>query len=65
VKTGKMKPFDNNGQTMLSSPEQKPTLPGNGLFVLALHCPKCYSTNVEMVSGCSEPTCFDCGYSKC
>jgi ribonucleoside-diphosphate reductase alpha chain len=25
-------------------------------------CPKCYSTNVEFVSGCKEPTCFDCGY---
>ncbi|MBS3144049.1 adenosylcobalamin-dependent ribonucleoside-diphosphate reductase [Candidatus Woesearchaeota archaeon] len=63
VKTGKMKPFE-NGQTLLgSSPVvQKPD---NGLFVLALHCPKCYSTNAEMVSGCSEPTCFDCGYSKC
>jgi ribonucleoside-diphosphate reductase alpha chain len=30
-----------------------------------LFCSKCFSTNVEMVSGCSEPTCFDCGYSKC
>ncbi len=28
-------------------------------------CPKCYSTNVEFVSGCKEPTCFDCGYSNC
>ncbi len=30
-----------------------------------LHCPKCFSANVGMVSGCAEPTCFDCGYSKC
>ena len=30
-----------------------------------LHCPKCFSANVGMVSGCEEPTCFDCGYSKC
>lgn len=30
-----------------------------------LHCPSCFSANVGMVSGCSEPTCFDCGYSKC
>jgi ribonucleoside-diphosphate reductase alpha chain len=29
------------------------------------HCPKCYSPNVQYVSGCSEPTCQDCGYSKC
>ncbi len=64
VKTGKMKPFD-NGQTMLGASDQKTPDPSNGLFVLALHCPKCYSTNAEMVSGCSEPTCFDCGYSKC
>ena len=30
-----------------------------------LHCSKCFSTNVGMVSGCKEPTCFDCGYSAC
>jgi ribonucleoside-diphosphate reductase alpha chain len=30
-----------------------------------LYCPKCYSSNVIMVSGCPEPTCLDCGYSKC
>lgn len=64
VKTGKMKPFD-NGQTLLNATEQKQPDKSNGLFVLALHCPKCYSTNAEMVSGCSEPTCFDCGFSKC
>ncbi len=29
------------------------------------YCPKCYSSNVAIVNGCSEPTCFDCGYSKC
>jgi ribonucleoside-diphosphate reductase alpha chain len=28
-------------------------------------CPQCYSTNVEFVSGCREPTCFDCGFSNC
>ena len=32
---------------------------------LKLHCPKCFSSNVGMVSSCPEPTCFDCGYSKC
>ena len=32
---------------------------------LMLHCSKCFSANVGMVSGCAEPTCFDCGYSKC
>ncbi len=64
IKTGKMKQFD-NGQTILGAPEKKQPDISNGLFVLALHCPKCYSTNAEMISGCSEPTCFDCGYSKC
>lgn len=28
-------------------------------------CPKCYSRNVQFVSGCKEPTCFDCGFSNC
>lgn len=31
----------------------------------SLFCPNCYSRNVAMMSGCSEPTCFDCGFSKC
>lgn len=30
-----------------------------------LFCPQCYSRNVAMMAGCKEPTCFDCGYSKC
>lgn len=29
------------------------------------YCSKCFSTNVAMIAGCSEPTCYDCGYSKC
>lgn len=29
------------------------------------HCTKCYSPNVEYVSGCPTPTCLDCGYSEC
>jgi len=29
------------------------------------HCPKCYSPNVVHASGCSGPTCYDCGYSEC
>ena len=28
-------------------------------------CPKCYSSNVAYESGCSGPTCHDCGYSEC
>lgn len=30
-----------------------------------LYCPKCYSSNVSYESGCSGPTCHDCGYSEC
>ncbi|MBI3623267.1 hypothetical protein HY212_04285 [Candidatus Pacearchaeota archaeon] len=58
VKTGKIKTFEipNNGRNGIienTNPD------------LALHCSKCFSSNVGMTSGCSEPTCFDCGYSKC
>ncbi|MBI4345681.1 MAG: hypothetical protein HY553_02425, partial [Elusimicrobia bacterium] len=31
----------------------------------AQHCPKCYSSNIAHESGCSGPTCHDCGYSEC
>jgi ribonucleoside-diphosphate reductase alpha chain len=30
-----------------------------------LYCPSCYSSNVQYESGCSGPTCHDCGYSEC
>ncbi|PIN74636.1 ribonucleoside-diphosphate reductase, adenosylcobalamin-dependent [Candidatus Woesearchaeota archaeon CG10_big_fil_rev_8_21_14_0_10_37_12] len=29
------------------------------------HCPKCYSPNVARLSGCSGPTCYECGHSEC
>jgi ribonucleoside-diphosphate reductase alpha chain len=29
------------------------------------HCPKCFSRNVSFESGCSGPTCHDCGNSTC
>lgn len=29
------------------------------------HCPKCYSPNIAHLSGCSGPTCYECGYSEC
>ncbi len=29
------------------------------------HCPKCYSPNIAYLSGCSGPTCYDCGYAEC
>jgi len=28
-------------------------------------CPNCFSTNVSFETGCSGPTCRDCGYSEC
>ncbi|MEK7390276.1 MAG: adenosylcobalamin-dependent ribonucleoside-diphosphate reductase [Elusimicrobiota bacterium] len=31
----------------------------------AEHCPKCFSRNVSHESGCSGPTCHDCGHSEC
>lgn len=31
----------------------------------AARCDKCYSSNVSFESGCSGPTCHDCGFSKC
>ncbi|MCX5797371.1 MAG: adenosylcobalamin-dependent ribonucleoside-diphosphate reductase [Elusimicrobia bacterium] len=31
----------------------------------AEYCPKCYSSNVSYESGCSGPTCHDCGFSEC
>ncbi|MBI4051842.1 MAG: adenosylcobalamin-dependent ribonucleoside-diphosphate reductase [Elusimicrobia bacterium] len=30
-----------------------------------LYCPKCYSSNVAYESGCTGPTCHDCGHSEC
>ena len=28
-------------------------------------CPRCHSSNVSRESGCSGPTCHDCGYAEC
>ena len=61
IKTGKIRTLDSEHTGFvnkivvetLEANESKP------------HCPKCFSANVGMVSGCDEPTCFDCGYSKC
>lgn len=33
--------------------------------IKAEFCPKCYSSNVVHESGCSGPTCKDCGHSEC
>ncbi len=72
IKTGKMK--DMNGQTVLPNGENslQSTLPAEGKPIIqeqgihvSLYCPKCYSSNVGMIGGCSTPTCYDCGYSEC
>ncbi|MCR4327603.1 MAG: hypothetical protein NUV46_03415 [Nanoarchaeota archaeon] len=61
IKTGKLKPIENghtkNGEIQKILEVDKD--------VKNLYCSKCFSSNVGMISGCSEPTCFDCGYSKC
>jgi ribonucleoside-diphosphate reductase alpha chain len=43
-----------------SNAKPDPVLPGPSAT-----CEQCYSTNVEFVNGCKEPTCFDCGFSNC
>ncbi|MEK6962850.1 MAG: adenosylcobalamin-dependent ribonucleoside-diphosphate reductase [Nanoarchaeota archaeon] len=69
IKTGKLK--DSQGQQVLTAPikQQKELQKLDGADLnevhVALYCPKCYSNNVEMLSGCSGPTCFDCGHSEC
>jgi ribonucleoside-diphosphate reductase alpha chain len=54
-KTGWMP--DGDGAAPPSEP--LPSLPA------AEHCPKCYSSNVSFDSGCSGPTCHDCGFVNC
>jgi ribonucleoside-diphosphate reductase alpha chain len=68
VKTGYI--ADAAGQTTLGTPQPIAVEHGAREATPAqqtekLFCSKCYSTNVQMMAGCSEPTCFDCGYSKC
>ncbi|MEA3414325.1 MAG: adenosylcobalamin-dependent ribonucleoside-diphosphate reductase [Nanoarchaeota archaeon] len=57
IKIGKIKPIKNGMEKDIILPNKENETD--------LHCPNCYSSNVGIVSGCSEPTCFDCGYSKC
>ncbi|MFH1725470.1 MAG: adenosylcobalamin-dependent ribonucleoside-diphosphate reductase [Elusimicrobiota bacterium] len=45
--------------------DQKKTVDALLEFTRLTHCPKCYSANVAYESGCSGPTCHDCGYSEC
>ena len=66
IKTGKIHVL-NSPQTILKEgkPEKSDYVKQDFKPEAKMHCPKCFSTNVEVGSGCSEPTCFDCGYSKC
>jgi ribonucleoside-diphosphate reductase alpha chain len=64
IKRGIIKPVE-NGFAMHGSNGSEEKVIEIDRDVKDLHCPKCFSSNVGMISGCSEPTCFDCGYSKC
>tara|TARA_Y100000034_G_C6903471_1_gene418579 strand:- start:1452 stop:3932 length:2481 start_codon:yes stop_codon:yes gene_type:complete len=63
IKTGKIKTLDS-----IKVDKEQQKLFGDGdnpANSNSVYCPQCFSSNVGMISGCSEPTCFDCGYSKC
>ena len=62
IKTGKVKTLDSIKDDREQTKLVDESLISNGDRV---YCPQCFSSNVGMISGCSEPTCFDCGYSKC
>lgn len=61
IKTGKLKSSDGQITIKESVEDSREVLDYNSI----IYCPKCYSPNVTISDGCSEPTCFDCGYSKC
>ena len=61
IKTGKIKTLD----SIQVDKEQQKLVDESADNGKRVYCPQCFSSNVGMVSGCSEPTCFDCGYSKC
>jgi len=62
VKTGKLKEY---GEEIIIEDKGKERQQTLEEVEISVYCPKCFSSNVSFVSGCSEPTCFDCGYSKC
>jgi len=69
LKTNKLKQMD--GQAILETGQQKLVATTSHqreqtvIELKSLYCPKCFSANVEVVGGCSGPTCFDCGHSEC
>jgi ribonucleoside-diphosphate reductase alpha chain len=64
IRTGKLKTLDSISEDLKEKKNIFDSKEKNKVEE-KLHCSKCFSANVGMVSGCSEPTCFDCGYSKC
>lgn len=65
IKTEKLKPIE-NGLNSSEKEDKKKVIPMPEFKVdEVLHCPKCFSSNVGMISGCSSPMCFDCGDTKC
>jgi hypothetical protein len=60
IKTGKIKTWD----SLSENKEQKKLITETDIDT-KIYCPQCFSSNVGVISGCSEPTCFDCGYSIC
>lgn len=68
VKMGLLKTFDDlsdNSKNGLGQPQNNDPVQDELDDNSNLYCPNCFSPNVAMASGCSEPTCFDCGYSSC
>jgi len=64
-KTGRLHEvrLDQKGQTLLSTASAETKEESD--VPKATHCPKCYSPNIAYLSGCTGPTCFDCGFSEC
>ncbi|MBI5391655.1 adenosylcobalamin-dependent ribonucleoside-diphosphate reductase [Candidatus Woesearchaeota archaeon] len=70
LKTNKLNQIDGQailetGQQMLLATQVKKTEAETVIKLQSIYCPKCFSANVEVVGGCSGPTCFDCGHSEC
>ncbi|MFH1325319.1 MAG: adenosylcobalamin-dependent ribonucleoside-diphosphate reductase [archaeon] len=65
IRTGKIKPIIGEVHIGENPKQQTKLNDSDEEEDLKLHCAKCFSSNVGMIAGCPEPTCFDCGYSKC
>lgn len=75
IRTGKLQDYSRQSTLAMEKNEKKPSsslsegahthLDAEEKQQGDLFCPQCYSRNVGMVAGCKDPTCYDCGYSKC